>query len=652
MKRLLIFFIVLLFMGGPKVFSNDSAAIKDSLLKVLDTLPADSSRLKVLYSLARLEPMSPSCIHYLDKLLEEAVRQNNKEYQCNAMYRHVVYYFNHQDEENTELWMDKLSRVALEHKCYDLYFQGKRAEITMHLLNRKIEYGITEADEMYKFAYKLNNALGMSSAKLCLMTAYLMTARYKEGMKAATEAYRLLPVSAPLDVRKDVLQEITLSCFSIDNKKVLKYLYEFKTVLDELLRQNHKLRNYKGSYLLLESLFAEYYLNVNDLEKARYHLKEMDRYFSPATYVTSRGLYYNTYAHYYRMIKEYDKSLAYSDSAIMLLSEVSDDGGLNYRIRKAGVLAEAGRLDEAIPLYQSLLAKKDSFYRNLSTTQMDEIYQMRDIDDLLLEKEQNKELIHLILIALIAIALLVLIPSTIRIFRVRKRLKREEEEIREMSRIAEEANEVKSRFLANMSYNIRIPLNNVLGFSRLMTANPDDVDAARWKKYSEIVQSNSEELIQLVNDVLDLSRLEAGKMKWQVQEYDIVPLCSDTISMARMKCGDKIQVDFQTDIESQPFQVDIARFSQVILSTLIYADPCEDKRTVTFFLHRDVQKELFRFRVVNSPLADPALQTQKVEVRHGINRLTITYFGGKYTVEPNAPEGPTITFTYPYSGKK
>lgn len=652
MKRLLIFFIVLLFMGGPKVFSNDSVAIKDSLLKVLDTLPADSSRLKVLYSLARLEPMSPSCIHYLDKLLEEAVRQNNKEYQCSAMYRHVVYYFNHQDEENTELWMDKLSKVALEHKCYDLYFQGKRAEITMHLLNRKIEYGITEADEMYKFAYKLNNALGMSSAKLCLMTAYLMTARYKEGMKAATEAYRLLPVSAPLDVRKDVLQEITLSCFSIDNKKVLKYLYEFKTVLDELLRQNHKLRNYKGSYLLLESLFAEYYLNVNDLEKARYHLKEMDRYFSPATYVTSRGLYYNTYAHYYRMIKEYDKSLAYSDSAIMLLSEVSDDGGLNYRIRKAGILAEAGRLDEAIPLYQSLLAKKDSFYRNLSTTQMDEIYQMRDIDDLLLEKEQNKELVHLILIALIAIALLVLIPSTIRIFRVRKRLKREEEEIREMSRIAEEANEVKSRFLANMSYNIRIPLNNVLGFSRLMTANPDDVDAARWKKYSEIVQSNSEELIQLVNDVLDLSRLEAGKMKWQVQEYDIAPLCSDTISMARMKCGDKIQVDFRTDIESQPFQVDIARFSQVILSTLIYADPCEDKRTVTFFLYRDTQKELFRFRVVNSPLADPALQTQKVEVRHGINRLTITYFGGKYTVEPNAPEGPTITFTYPYSGKK
>ena len=58
MKRLLIFFIVLLFMGGPKVFSNDSVAIKDSLLKVLDTLPADSSRLKVLYSLARLEPMS------------------------------------------------------------------------------------------------------------------------------------------------------------------------------------------------------------------------------------------------------------------------------------------------------------------------------------------------------------------------------------------------------------------------------------------------------------------------------------------------------------------------------------------------------------------------------------------------------------------
>ena len=306
-------------------------------------------------------------------------------------------------------------------------------------------------------------------------------------------------------------------------------------------------------------------------------------------------------------------------------------------------LQKAGQADEAIPLFQSLLAKKDSFYRALSISQTNEIYQMRNMDNLLLEKEQYKAMVHYAGLTLIAIALLILIPSTIRIYYVRKKLRKEEEEIRKMSQIAEEANEVKSRFLVNMSYNIRIPLNNVLGFSQLMTTDPESMDADQWKEYSEIIQTNSAELIQLVNDVLDLSRLEAGRTKWQIQEHEIISLCSDVLGMVRMRCGDKIQADFHTEIESQPFQVDTARFTQLILSTLIYTDPCEEKRKVSLYLERDTQRELFVFRVVNSPLADPALQTQKAEVRHSINRLTIEYFKGTYTIEPNTPEGPVLT---------
>ena len=60
-------------------------AAKDSLLQILNTLPADSSRLEMLYSLAYLDPMSPSCVYYLGKLLEEATTQDNKYYQCLAL---------------------------------------------------------------------------------------------------------------------------------------------------------------------------------------------------------------------------------------------------------------------------------------------------------------------------------------------------------------------------------------------------------------------------------------------------------------------------------------------------------------------------------------------------------------------------------------
>ena len=648
MKRIGIFCIILL--GLITIQTAQAMTVKDSLVQVLDTIPANKTRLNVLYLLAYQDPMSPSCLNYLDRLLKEAAVQEDIEYQCLAMYAYVVYYFNHQDGKNTKLWMDKLTEISLKHKYYNTYFSAKRAEILMHIIEHKIEYSITQAEEMYRLASQTNNTQGMRYAKLCLMNAYLMSARYKEGENAGFEAYRLLPATASLEERKDILQEISLACASIESEESLKYLKEFEIVLDKMSRQEakFKLRIHHTSYLLLETLYANYYLQNGHIDEARIHLKKMNEYFSPTDYIPCRGLYYDVYAQYYQITQMYDKALIYADSAINLLSGVSDNNGLDYRIKRAGILADAGRTDEAIPLLRNLLAKKDTFYQHLSTSQMEEIYEMKKIDELLLEKEKHRSIIQTIELALITIALIILIPATIRIFYVKKRLKKEEEEIKKMTQIAE-ANEVKSHFLSNMSYDIRSTLNNVLGFSQLMTQDPNSIETAQWKEYSEIVQTNSTELIQLVNDILDLSRLEAGKTKWQVQEYDIIPLCSDIVSIAQMRNKGKIQIDFKTTIKEQAFQLDITRFTQVIVSTLIYPVPCDLQRHVTFSLYCNEQEKLLVFRIINTPLADAEFQIRKTDVRHRINRLTIEYFGGTYTVISNLKEEPTIIITYPYS---
>ena len=198
------------------------------------------------------------------------------------------------------------------------------------------------------------------------------------------------------------------------------------------------------------------------------------------------------------------------------------------------------------------------------------------MDDLILKKEQHKKTFHYIGFILIAITLSIMIPATIRIYLLRKRLIKEERKIQKLNLVTEEANEMKGNFLANMSYNIRVSLNNVLGFSQIITQANENISDEEWKEYSEIIQTNSNDLINMVNNVLDLSRLEAGKTKWQIQEYDIIILCSDVISMLRMQDGGKIDLDFQTDIESLLIPVDVARFTQLLLSTLTYPDSCDE----------------------------------------------------------------------------
>lgn len=70
-----------------------------------------------------------------------------------------------------------------------------------------------------------------------------------------------------------------------------------------------KLRIHHTSYLLLETLYANYYLQNGHIDEARIHLKKMNEYFSPTDYIPCRGLYYDVYAQYYRITQMYDKAL-------------------------------------------------------------------------------------------------------------------------------------------------------------------------------------------------------------------------------------------------------------------------------------------------------------------------------------------------------
>ncbi len=194
-------------------------------------------------------------------------------------------------------------------------------------------------------------------------------------------------------------------------------------MLDKLSQQDKKfkLKVHHTGYLLLETLYAKYYLQNGKIDEARIHLKKMNGYFSPTDYIPCRGLYYDVYAQYYQITQMYDKALIYADSAVNLLSGVSDNNGLDYRIKRAGILADAGTANNELFPYSAVCwAEKDTFYRHLSTTQIEEIYEMKEIDELLLEKEKHRSIIQTIELVLIIIALIILIPATIRIFYVKK----------------------------------------------------------------------------------------------------------------------------------------------------------------------------------------------------------------------------------------
>lgn len=217
--------------------------------------------------------------------------------------------------------------------------------------------------------------------------------------------------------------------------------------------------------------------------------------------------------------------------------------------------------------------------------------------------------------------------------------------MRRLTAIAEEANEIKSRFLTTMSYNIRIPLNNVVGFSQLMT---EDVNLSEDEKreYSGIIQSNSAELIRLVNNVLDLSRLEANMMKFQLQNCNVQEWCNELPCLVQMRSEGSIHLELVADTGNAIIHTDVSRLTQLVSGMLLYPVECKRTRIVNMQLTYNPETQAINCRIENSPLADPTFSSQKESISHRINLLFFEHFNGSYRVEKSG-DNPIIYFTYP-----
>lgn len=145
----------------------------------------------------------------------------------------------------------------------------------------------------------------------------------------------------------------------------------------------------------------------------------------------------------------------------------------------------------------------------------------------------------------------------------------------------EEANQMKSSFLANMSHEIRTPLNAIVGFSEILALEEYISDK---EEIIEIIQKNSELLLQLINDILDISRIESGRIEINIQETEIIQLAKEVAEVHRIKM--KTDVKFILDLPDGPIYTftDPNRIKQVLHNFLSNAIKHTEKGSITLQL--------------------------------------------------------------------
>ncbi len=643
----------LIYSGLTNNCLNMPSPLADSLQSKIIKLPHDSARLKTMEKQVVTQQSSPEYMDYVKSMFKEAEAQKNDRYICHSAYYQLSYYYNQNQTDSVYKWANYLKPIAGRIQYWLMYFNAQKLLINTYIYNGEYEYAINEAQLMQQKAQQLRNADGLIAAYECLINAYHETSRRKEEGEILQKAYKLFPKFKHRDDKIIVLCQFIEYYKSLNNYRMLKkYLDKSKDLLNSIIKEEPDMYEaHYDDYLYTDIHYIYYYTNMQQLDSAKQYMQKAKLYINKQSYLPYLSMYQDACAQYYKQEKDYSTALTHADSAISVIQKYGPMQ-MEYAkelISKAEIFQKMGNYKEALLLYKKANYLQDSITAAISATQLEEIKSMHHLDNLIWEEGKIRNGIQFIILLTIGLTLILCIVYITRINRIRKALEISEQETLKATKILEKTNETKNRFLANISHAIRVPLNGIVGFCQIL-ATEANIDESSRKEYAGIIQQNTDKLMRLVNNVLDLSRLEAGMMKFQLKNDDIVQLCTDTISVAKMRNPD-LQISFHCDLKEYVIQMDGSWMMKLVSSTLTpLFTSTQEERNIEFTL--DKKGEILRFKVVNSYLADPQFSGQESEIQNSINSLLLDQFGGTYQIIEEVEEGPVILFTYPTTLRK
>ena len=236
-------------------------------------------------------------------------------------------------------------------------------------------------------------------------------------------------------------------------------------------------------------------------------------------------------------------------------------------------------------------------------------------------------------------------------------------EYEEKAQKAENASKMKSLFLANMSHEIRTPLNAIEGFSRVIVETDSQEDRM---KFYEIIESNNNRLQSLVNEILDLSRVESGEIVMKKTSTDLNELCAGVKNIFKFRCPDTVKLVWEKPLMTVTMNTDSNRLTQVFSNLISNAlkHTATGRITYGYKLQEEAQKIEFFVEDTGSGIAKKDIEqifetyvsrdAETTKNGYGLGlplcKIIVEKLGGTISVESEVGKGSTFHFVMPFEG--
>ena len=555
-------------------------------------------------------------------------------------------------------WTDELAPTLKSPKTEEAYFTLVLWEVNAYIMRGDLSLAIDRARLMYEYAKDIKSNFGIALSNQAVGQAYSASNIQDKALISYMDALRYLPENNSQTYR--LLVKISTQLQQMNR---LEEAMEYVKKLNPLLEQNpeHPL----AIPILIEN--ATYYISSGDQDTALQYLHRADSIYKNHTHEIAHefSINYYTAACYRALAADYhDKEKA--DEALALYNQLlevvsNNKRSLEYRwicAEKIYLYKLLGRFDEACQIYKELYSVTDTLASKSYIRQINALKATYQVDEIELENkaQQNKMVVVLIFIGLGLLTFISMLAIWLR--RQKKVVVMSTETLEQLRHNAENATRAKSIFLSNMSHEIRTPLNALSGFSALLTE--EGLDDSTRRQCTDIIQQNSELLLKLINDVIDLSSLEFGKMQFSIAEHDAVATCrnvTDTVGKVKQTQAELL---FETSLEELYIETDDSRLQQVLINLLINATKFTPDGSITLKLEKQSEK-MALFSVTDTGCGIPKEKQASIFQRFekldenaqgsglglSICQLIIEHIGGKIWIDPDYTGGSRFVFTHP-----
>ncbi len=605
-------------------------------------------------------------ILYTSVLSAHTIANQEKQSILQSLVKRQVLYDDSISIDSVIAWSEQLLPTQQSNEDRTTYFLLQLQLANAYTLRGDISLATNRAQLMYEEAKATDYQFGMVVANQAIGDAYNTIANM--GDKALESYQDALTELSNISDQHPYRAQLLLKMSNVLQRK--GRLEEAEKILEELEKILYQEPDYPTDFFFCieKTNFAisHGHLSQDYLDEANIWLHKMDSIYQLHPEKFYRFHLDYTTAAYYRAMGNWDKQ--YWKQALDIYSKLQAEYSGNKRstyyrwtsLEKIYLCKIQGMAMEACRIYQELYPPIDTLASQSYIRQINTIKAKYQVDkaETASNNEYNKIITSILVGTMALVTLFVLLAILLK--RQREKVKLSTQKLATSRINAENAMRAKSVFLSNMSHEIRTPLNALSGFSSLLTE--EGLDDETRRQCNEVIQQNSELLLKLINDVIDLSSLEFGKLQFCIAQHDAVSICRNVIDTVNKVKQTQAELTFTTELEEMPIETDDSRLQQVLINLLINATKFTPQGSIVLKLEKETDDTVL-FTVTDTGCGIPKDRQTNIFQRFeklnenvqgsglglSICQLIIEHIGGQIWIDSEYAEGSRFCFTHPIS---